>query len=135
MTLVKPYDDNKYVGCVVWLSGGEKDIFLREWFDEYIEVPFEEYTFRIPRMYDKILKHIYGDYIANFPKQSNSSPLRKCPKPAKILYFSTSLLALMCFFMSSFEYSTKEAIMYYNCPVNIPKNTSKISRNKRSKTT
>ena len=60
---VKPYDDNKYVGCVVWLSGGEKDIFPREWFDEYIEVPFEEYTFRIPRMYDKILKHIYGDYM------------------------------------------------------------------------
>ena len=24
---------------------------------------------------------------ANFPKQSNSSPLRKCLKPAKILYF------------------------------------------------
>ena len=24
---------------------------------------------------------------ANFPEQSNSSPLRKCPKPAKILYF------------------------------------------------
>lgn len=52
---VKLYDDNKYVGCVVWLSSGEKDIFLREWFDEYIEVPFEEYTFIIPRMYDKIL--------------------------------------------------------------------------------
>ena len=26
-------------------------------------------------------------HIANFPEQSNSSPLRKCPKPAKILYF------------------------------------------------
>ncbi|MCD5441302.1 hypothetical protein, partial [Lactobacillus delbrueckii] len=26
-------------------------------------------------------------FIANFPEQSNSSPLRKCPKPAKILYF------------------------------------------------
>lgn len=24
---------------------------------------------------------------ANFPEQSNSSPLRKGPKPAKILYF------------------------------------------------
>ncbi|MCD5441242.1 hypothetical protein [Lactobacillus delbrueckii] len=28
-----------------------------------------------------------GTYNANFPEQSNSSPLRKCPKPAKILYF------------------------------------------------
>lgn len=33
------------------------------------------------------------------------------------------------------SYSTKEAIMYYNCLVNIPKNTGKISRNKRGKTT
>jgi hypothetical protein len=29
-----------------------------------------------------------GDNIsANFPERSNSSPLRKCSKPAKILYF------------------------------------------------
>jgi hypothetical protein len=33
------------------------------------------------------------------------------------------------------SYSMKEAIMYYNCLVNIPKNTGKISRNKRGKTT
>lgn len=30
---------------------------------------------------------IVNAFTANFPKQSNSSPLRKCPKPAKILYF------------------------------------------------
>lgn len=47
----------------MWLSGGEKDISLRECLDEYIEVPFEEYTFRIPRMYDEILKNICGDYM------------------------------------------------------------------------
>lgn len=29
----------------------------------------------------------YSFLNANFPEQSNSSPLRKCPKPAKILYF------------------------------------------------
>ena len=29
----------------------------------------------------------YETINANFPKQSNSSPLRKCLKPAKILYF------------------------------------------------
>ncbi|MCD5491102.1 glycosyltransferase family 2 protein [Lactobacillus delbrueckii] len=34
------------------------------------------------------LEYATGDYItANFPEQSNSSPLRKGPKPAKILYF------------------------------------------------
>ena len=31
--------------------------------------------------------HDTADYNANFPEQSNSSPLRKGPKPAKILYF------------------------------------------------
>lgn len=41
------YDDSKYVGCIVWLSGGEKDIFLKEWFEESILVQFENYQFRI----------------------------------------------------------------------------------------
>lgn len=59
----KPYDTSKYVGCVVWLSGGEKDIFKKEWFDEIIEAPFEKYNFCIPKEYDSILKHAYGDYM------------------------------------------------------------------------
>ena len=38
---------------------------------------------------DEDLPSHYRNYYlyANFPEQSNSSPLRKCPKPAKILYF------------------------------------------------
>lgn len=31
--------------------------------------------------------HTENEFNVNFPEQSNSSPLRKCPKPAKILYF------------------------------------------------
>lgn len=60
---VKPYDKSKYVGCVVWLSGGEKDIFKRSWFDDYVILPYEKYQFRVPKEYDKILTHIYGDYM------------------------------------------------------------------------
>ncbi len=60
---VKNYDSNKYVGCVVWLSGGMRDIFLREWFEESIIADFGEYRFRIPQSYDQILRHIYGDYM------------------------------------------------------------------------
>lgn len=60
---VKSYDESRYVGCVVWLSGGVKDIFKKEWFDEYVIVPYEKYEFRIPKEYDKILTHIYGDYM------------------------------------------------------------------------
>lgn len=66
---VKPYDENAYVGCVVWLSGGMRDIFPREWFEEYITVPYEKYEFRIPKDYDKILSHIYGDYMKLPPEK------------------------------------------------------------------
>lgn len=60
---VKEYDQSNYVGCITWLSGGEKDIFKREWFDDFEKVKFENYYFRIPKEYDKILTHIYGDYM------------------------------------------------------------------------
>ena len=59
----KQYDDSKYVGCVVWLSGGMKDIFEKKWFDNHIMVPFENYNFRVPKNYDAVLRHVYGDYM------------------------------------------------------------------------
>ncbi|WP_155974149.1 LicD family protein [Streptococcus ruminantium] len=59
----KEYDESKYVGCVVWLSGGKKDIFLKEWFDESISVTMEGRNYNVPARYDEILTHIYGDYM------------------------------------------------------------------------
>lgn len=66
---VKPYDESEYVGCVVWLSGGEKDIFLRKWFDEYLVVPFGDKKYRVPKEYDTILRKIYGDYMKLPPEK------------------------------------------------------------------
>ena len=66
---VKPYDESEYVGCVVWLSGGERDMYLKKWFDEYVVVPFEKYEFRVPKEYDVILRHIYGDYMQLPPEK------------------------------------------------------------------
>ncbi len=60
---LKSYDGSEYVGCYVWLSGGMKDIFKRELFDEYEMAPYEKYEFRIPKRYDEVLTHIYGDYM------------------------------------------------------------------------
>lgn len=60
---VRAFDSSMYVGCAVWLSGGEKDIFLREWFDEYTMLVFEKYKFRVPRFYDEVLRNSYGDYM------------------------------------------------------------------------
>lgn len=65
----KDYDTSRYIGCVVWLSGGEKDIFLKKWFDETIIVPFDKYEFRVPKYYDKVLRHGYGDYMKLPPEK------------------------------------------------------------------
>lgn len=59
----KEYDDSEYVGCVVWLSGGQKDIFKREWFEQTADCFFEGIQVCIPKQYDKILRHIYGNYM------------------------------------------------------------------------
>lgn len=65
----KDYDESEYVGCVTWLSGGEKDIFPRKWFDETIMMKFDKYEFRVPKEYDNILRHIYGDYMKLPPEK------------------------------------------------------------------
>ncbi|HFU3952249.1 TPA: phosphorylcholine transferase LicD [Streptococcus suis] len=59
----KKYEESKYVGCVVWLSGGRKDIFLKEWFDELITITMEGREYKIPAKYDEVLRHTYGDYM------------------------------------------------------------------------
>lgn len=66
---VKAYDSSKYVGCVIWLSWGEKDIFPRKWFDETIMMPFDKYEFRVPKEYDQVLRHEYGDYMQLPPEK------------------------------------------------------------------
>lgn len=65
----KNYNDSKYIGCVIWLSGGKKDIFLREWFENTINVNMEGRNYRVPAKYDDILKHIYGNYMELPPEK------------------------------------------------------------------
>ena len=59
---MKDYDSSEYIGCIIWLCWGEKDIFPRKWFDETIMMPFDQYEFRVPKHYDEVLRHEYGDY-------------------------------------------------------------------------
>lgn len=66
---VKDYDSNKYIGCVVWLSGGERDIFLRKWFDKTIMMKFDKYEFRVPKYYHEVLCNIYGNYMKLPPEK------------------------------------------------------------------
>lgn len=58
------YQDCKYVGCIVWASDdGIKGIIEKQWFEEKIEMSFENYNFKVPKEYDKILNRIYGNYM------------------------------------------------------------------------
>ena len=57
------YETSEWVGDLIWLCGGEKEIFKREWLDNYIMVPFEQYEFRAPKEYDYVLKQLFGDYM------------------------------------------------------------------------
>lgn len=63
------YDSSEYVGCFVWLSGGEKDIFKKEWFDESLSVPFCSGNFLVPKKYDLVQRHAYGDYMQLPPEK------------------------------------------------------------------
>ncbi|MFV4946846.1 BREX-1 system adenine-specific DNA-methyltransferase PglX [Lactobacillus delbrueckii] len=93
------------------IATGDNDTFLRLWFEvnaskigtnfhSYEEFKSSPYLYApynkggsFKKWYgnrDWVIKFdqiSYHTLIANFPEQSNSSPLRKCPKPAKILYF------------------------------------------------
>lgn len=63
------FDKSKYVGCLVWLSGGKKDIFLKSWFGEGKMAKFGKNRYRIPTQADKVLTHIYGDYMKLPPEK------------------------------------------------------------------
>ena len=65
----KDYDLSSFVGCAIWLSGGIIDMYLRKWFDEFVYMPFEQYRFRVPAAYDKVLRHTYGDYMQLPPEE------------------------------------------------------------------
>ncbi len=47
-------------------------MFPREWFEDYIIVPFEHLQVRIPKHYDEYLTYIYGDYMTPPPEESRS---------------------------------------------------------------
>ena len=42
-------------------------MFPKEWFEDYVLVPFEDIEVRIPKHYDEYLTYIYGDYMTPPP--------------------------------------------------------------------
>lgn len=53
------------------------EVFEKEWFAEYIEMPFNNLKIRVPIGYDKYLKMIYHDYMQLPPKEKRQ-PTHQC---------------------------------------------------------
>lgn len=56
------YKSGNKVGLVSFMGHIDKYIWNKEWFEETVELPFEDTTICCPKEYDKILRHQYGDY-------------------------------------------------------------------------
>ena len=68
-----------------YVEGTKKDAekLERKLLVEAEEAVYDNYDAKKASLSESLERYIN----ANFPEQSNSSPLRKCPKPGKILYF------------------------------------------------
>lgn len=62
------YTDSKYIG-IPTVEIMESCILKKEWMDELIDTRFEDECFPIPKQYDELLKHRYGEYMKLPPKE------------------------------------------------------------------
>ena len=63
------YTSSKYVGCAVWVERPYYGVINKDDIENTIDCKFEDYTFKIPRAYDKLLKIWYGDYMQLPPEE------------------------------------------------------------------
>lgn len=54
--------DGELYGMTSFRTHSEKLLWPKEWFDDTIELPFEDTTISCPMMYDEILTRTYGDW-------------------------------------------------------------------------
>ena len=63
------YEESDYVGCLVWTTYREREVFDKSLFEECVDVPFGKYTFKAPKKYDSVLTQIYHDYMKLPPEK------------------------------------------------------------------
>lgn len=56
-----PFESSGYVGIPNW--NWIRLVYKREWYEDYIRVPFEDSEFFISKNYDGVLRAEYGDYM------------------------------------------------------------------------
>ena len=57
------YEKARYIGPLIWITGGSRDVFPRSWFDRFVRKPLGNYEYWVPAEYDKVLRHCYGSYM------------------------------------------------------------------------
>lgn len=62
------YNDEAFVGCVVW-NYGNKEKTLKKCYEKYVSLQFENYFFFAGQGYHEILTRIYGDYMQLPPEE------------------------------------------------------------------
>lgn len=52
-----------YITCAVGVQGYDKNKIPADWFQDYIELTFENESYKAIAQYDKLLRQSYGDYM------------------------------------------------------------------------
>ena len=72
-----PFNESLFVGSTAGLSNSKRNRYHRECYKTAIDMPFEQYTFKVPVGYDEILTAMYGDYMKP-PKSTQSTHVNEC---------------------------------------------------------
>ncbi len=57
------FKDTNKVGLISFAPGYEKEVWDKALFDESVECEFEDIKIAIPKRYDEVLRHEFGDYM------------------------------------------------------------------------
>lgn len=69
-----PYEKAKsFYVIALPLKNREKSLFDRDLFDSFVDIPFEEGSFKCIAQYDYFLTHVYGDYM-QLPPEKDRKP-------------------------------------------------------------
>lgn len=53
------------------------ETYDKEWFAKYVEMPFADFSIRVPAGYDRYLKDVFGDYM-KLPPEEKRKPAHGC---------------------------------------------------------
>lgn len=63
------YEDSKYVGTTSSIYNSENNRFLKDWYNDFCYLEFENMKFKAPVGYNEILTKMYGNYMELPPKE------------------------------------------------------------------